>query len=388
MAFSSLVPRGVPLRLRVMAGVSTIEAVKLLLLLLLAGSALRGQTGANILLVVNRNSAVSSQIAAYYRPRRSIPVSNVCTLATTDDEEIYLNTYLTQIEAPIGNCLKKAGLTESVLYIVLTMGIPLKVDGMGGGMAREAASVDSELTLLYAKLKGEQFQRSGPIGNPFYMNADVPFRHPQFPIYLVTRLAAYDLDDVKAMIDRSLRAQNRGKFVIDLSGGGTQGGNAWLRSAATQLPPDRVVLDETSRVLYGQRDVIGYASWGSNDSSRRQRWLHNQWLPGAIATEFVSTSARTLKRPPDDWLYTAFGDTSHYWGGSPQGLTADFLHEGASGAAGNAYEPLLMGCARPDYVLPAYFKGRNLAESFYLGLPYVSWQGIVFGDPLCSLGKP
>jgi uncharacterized protein (TIGR03790 family) len=268
------------------------------------------------------------------------------------------------------------------------MGVPEKVDGMEGGMIREAASVDSELTLLYAKLRGESFQRSGPIKNPFYMKGDVPFRHPQFPIYLVTRLAAYDFRDVKAMIDHSIKAQNRGKFVIDLDGGGNRSGNAWLPAAATQLPPERVILDETNRVLYDQRDVIGYASWGSNDSNRKRRWLHYQWLPGAIATEFVSISARTLKRPPDEWLYTTFADTSHYWGGSPQGLTADFLHEGASGAAGNVYEPWLMGCARPDYVLPAYFRGRNLAESLYVGLPFVSWQGVVFGDQLCSLGRP
>ena len=359
-----------------------------LLLLLLLVPVSRAQTGANVLLVVNGNSAVSSQIGAYYRPRRSVPVANVCTLATAEDEEITLNTYLNQIETPIANCLKKGGLVESVLYIVLTMGVPLKVNGMGGGIVREAASVDSELTLLYAKLKGAQFQRTGPINNPFYMKRDAPFRHLQFAIYLVTRLAAYDLGDVKAMIDHSLKAQNRGRFVIDLDGGSNQGGNAWLRNAAKQLPGDRVILDDTSRVLYDQQDVIGYASWGSNDSNRKRRWLQYQWLPGAIATEFVSTSARTMKRPPDNWLYTTFEDTQHYWAGSPQGLTADFLHEGATGATGNAYEPLLAGCARPDYVLPSYFSGRNLAESFYLGLPFLSWQGIVFGDPLCSLGKP
>ncbi len=77
-----------------------------------------------------------------------------------------------------------------------------------------------------------------------------------------------------------------------------------------------------------------------------------------------------------------------FWAGSPQGLSADLIHEGATGASGNAYEPFLAGCARPDYVLPAYFEGRNLAESFYLGIPFLSWQGVVFGDPLCSLGKP
>jgi uncharacterized protein (TIGR03790 family) len=347
------------------------------------------QTGANVLLVVNGNSAISRQIAAYYRPRRSVPVSNVCTLAVTENEEIDWQTYLRQIETPVAGCLQRGRHTESVLYLVLTMGVPLKVGGSGGELlTRQSASVDSELALLYAKLKGTRFERPGPIRNPFFMQRDAPFRHPQFPIYLVTRLAAYDLADVRAMIDRSLAARNRGRFVLDLNNGGNKDGNNWLRNAATLLPRDRVVLDETEQVLYRQTDVIGYASWGSNDPHRTQRWLHNTWLPGAIATEYVSTSARTLRRPPDEWLYTSFKDTAHFWAGSPQGLTADFIHEGATGAEGNAYEPYLAGCARPDYVLPAYFEGRNLAESFYLGLPFLSWQGIVFGDPLCSLGKP
>src|ERR1035437_6848077 len=41
--------------------------------------------------------------------------------------------------------------------------------------------------------------------------------------------------------------------------------------------------------------------------------LNFQWLPGAIVTEYVSTSARTLKRPPDDWMFG--GDRQHYFGG-------------------------------------------------------------------------
>ena len=73
---------------------------------------------------------------------------------------------------------------------------------------------------------------------------------------------------------------------------------------------------------------------------------------------------------------------------SRQNLSADYLHEGATGVSGNVYEPFLTGCARPDYLLPAYFQGRTLADSYYLSLPYLSWQGIVLGDPLCSLGKP
>jgi len=106
------------------------------------------------------------------------------------------------------------------------------------------------------------------------------------------------------------------------------------------------------------------------------------------ATEYVSTSARTFTRPPDTWKYTTWQDKAHWFGGSPQGLSADLIHEGATGASGNVYEPFLAGCARPDYLLPAWYQGRNLADSYYISLVLLSWQGVVLGDPLCSLGKP
>jgi len=362
----------------------------LVLLLLLAAPFLQAQTGENVLLVVNRQDPLSRQIAEYYAPRRAVPAANICTLSTAPVEEISWKIYQEQIEQPVADCLTKAGLREKVLYIVTTAGVPLKVAGSAGSLAEaEQSSVDSELTLLYGKLKGAKFERKGALVNPFFGKRDVPFRHPQFPIYLVTRLAAYNWTDVKAMIDRSLAARNRGRVFLDLRSPDNDEGNNWLRDAATLLPRDRVSIDESIYVLYNMKEVIGYASWGSNDKNRKKRWLGFEWLPGAIATEYVSTNMRTLKQPPDSWTYsTSWSDAGQLWADSPQGLSADLIHEGATGASGNVYEPFVVGCARPDYVLPAYLEGRNLAESFYLGLQFLSWQGVVLGDPLCSLGKP
>lgn len=368
-----------------MVGIVTFTVVRFGLLFLLALGALQAQNGENILLVINRNDAISREIGDYYRPRRAVPVKNVCTIASTSDEEISWKVYEEQVERPIGDCLKKAGLVDKVLYIVTTLGVPLKVDGSGSGPMSERASVDSELSLLYGKLKGIQYPRVGGVPNPLFMRRDARFQHPAFPIYLVTRLAAYDLTDVKAMIDRSLAARNRGKFVIDLQSAKDEPGNNWLRTAAMLLPADRVVVDESTRVLYSQKQVIGYASWGSNDSARHERWLRFEWLPGAIAAEFVSTSARSFKRPPDAWKPTGWEDKEHYFAGSPQGLAADLIHEGATGASGNTYEPYLNNCIRPDYLLPAYAEGRNLAESYYLAMPALSWQGVILGDPLTAL---
>jgi len=361
---------------------------RLFLLLAAAISLLSAQTGENVLLVVNRGNAASREIGEYYRQKRGLPARNVCFIDTTAEETIDWRTYTREIEAPVADCLKKNGLTEKALYLATTLGVPLRIDGAGGNFqSSEHSSVDSDLSLLYAKLKGSEFPRAGVVPNPFYGKRDGSFQHPLFPIYLVTRLAAFDVADVKAMIDRSLAARNRGKFVIDLNSPGNNDGNAWLRAAALLLPKDRVILDETTNVLYGQRDVIGYASWGSNDDGRKQRYMNFQWLPGAVVTEYVSTNGRTMKRPADSWNLNLPGDSGQ-WFGSAQSLSADYIREGATGASGNVYEPFLGGCARPEYLLPAYASGRTLAESYYMALPFLSWQGIVLGDPLCVLKKP
>ena len=75
-----------------------------------------------------------------------------------------------------------------------------------------------------------------------------------------------------------------------------------------------------------------------------------------------------------------------WWKGSPQSLTADYLEEGASAATGHVGEPYLGYTPRPDLLFPAYLSGRNLAESFYLSIPALSWQNIIIGDPLMTLG--
>jgi uncharacterized protein (TIGR03790 family) len=349
---------------------------------------LLGQTPDSVLVIVNQPSALSRKIGEYYAERRHIPAANICRLNASMDEEISRTVFDDQIAHPIREYIRGHNLTEKILYIVTTAGVPLKVRG-NLGVSGEAASVDSELTLLYFDLHGRSHAIPAGIANPFFGKMNATFRHPDFPIYLVTRLAGFDFDDVKAIIDRALIARNRGKFVIDLKGSDNTQGNAWLLQAAQQLPRDRVVLDRSRDVLYHQSDVIAYASWGSNDPDRKERHLGFQWLPGAVMTEYVSTNARSFARPPDSWnIGGAWGDRKTSFDGSPQSLTADYIHDGVTGASGHVYEPYLPLTPRPNVLLPAYYHGRNLAESYYLAIPMLSWMNIVVGDPLCTLGKP
>lgn len=343
-----------------------------------------------MLIVVNDNSAVSRSIGDYYARRRAIPQENICHIRAPEEEDIAREQYNRLVAAPIAQCLRARGLVESVYYIVTTLGVPLRIPGDGNGLENDAASVDSELALLYLDMKrGAPHAVRGPIPNPFFGKKDVAFAHPQFPIYMVTRLAAYDFDGVKAIIDRSLQAANKGKFVIDEANKIANQGDQWLEDAAVFLPKDRVVLDETTKVIYDVSDVIGYASWGSNDTNRSRRFTGFHFLPGAIVTEFVSSDARTFKKPPDSWVPGHDWNTPSVWfAGTPQSMSADYLLEGATAVTGHVYEPYLILNPRPDLLLPAYYHGRNLAESFYLSIRSLSWMNVIIGDPLCSLGKP
>ncbi len=355
--------------------------------LTLAAGLSRAQGPANVLVVVNDNSSFSRSVADYYMRRRAIPVRNLCHIRAAERQDIDRATYDREVAAPIGACLTKNRAIQTTLYIVTTAGVPLRIEG-STGLGGNAASVDSELAALYYDLTtGKPHPVDGSLENPFFGRKDAAFSHPRFGMYLVTRLTAYDLEGAKRLIDQSLRAVNRGKFVID-AGPGDGEGNNWLRNAAIFLPPQRIVFDDTPEVLYNQNDVIGYASWGSNDGNRHRRFLGFHWLPGAIMTEYVSTNGRTFARPPENWNISNWFSKELFFYGSPQSLTADYILEGASGASGHVYEPYLRMTPRPDLLLPAYYQGRNLAESYYLAIPRLSWQNIVVGDPLCALGKP
>jgi uncharacterized protein (TIGR03790 family) len=354
--------------------------------LVMAGCAF-AQGPESVLLVMNKNVTMSREIGEYYSKRRLIPAENVCTIQSSSGDSINREIYNREVEGPVGACLEKLK-GKKIHYIVTTRGVPLRVTG-GQGMSGNAASVDSELAALYAKRLGRTPPLEGPLPNPFYRQLYSKFDQKRFAMYLVARLAAYDAATVKRMIDSGMTAVNKGNFVLDMKAGENENaGEKWLSDAALLLPQSRVVIDSGSDVLYNQQNVIGYAGWGSNDPNRRRRFLGFKWLPGSVATEFVSSNGRTFEKPPATWFYGKWEDHGTYFAGSPQSLAADYLDEGATAATGHSDEPFLQYTPRPDYLLPAYYSGRTLGESFYISIPALSWHNVLLGDPLCKLGPP
>lgn len=356
------------------------------------------QTGANVLLVINTASPASQQIGKEYAAARSIPDAQIVQVRTAVVDEIDRAVFEADIERPISETLTRGALQDQILYIVLTKDIPLRVRGTVG-ITGTVASVDSELALVYRKLLGVPVPPAGRIDNPYFaqdrpLTEAKPFSHATHDIYLVTRLDGYTVADVLALIKKGTSPVREGAFVLDQRANllGNRAGDSWLAQAAERLGAaglaDRVRLETSSTPAAATVPVLGYYSWGSNDTGITTRKPELTFAPGALAGMFVSTDARTLKEPPAEWKLGEWRNPKTHFGGSPQSLIGDLIRQGATGVAGHVAEPFLDGSARPQILFPAYVAGFNLAEAYYLSLPFLSWQNIIVGDPLCAPFRP
>lgn len=324
-------------------------------------------TYADVLVVVNDNSPISVQVGNYFTNARGIDAAHVVHLAAPTLETIDRATFEAAVRLPIEAFLVSNGLVQDINYIVTTKGVPLRIQGVDFGRA----SVDSELT----QILGPFADRIGGVGGTSNPIAGInhPFSRRTSGIYLVTRLTGYQFADIQALVDNASAAMgSRGRFVFDVDPGkesaGFETGNDWLQAAAgiTEAAGFVTVIDETNLFLAGETDVLGYASWGSNDDNVTNNAIPGfTWVPGALAETFVSTSARSFSAPP------VYG----------QSLIADLIAEGVTGAKGYVYEPFLTAIAQPDILFDYYTRGFNLADSYYMASHQIGWMDVVVGDP-------
>jgi hypothetical protein len=385
-----------------------------------------------VLVIANRNSPVSLRVAQYYMERRSIPHDHLFTLDLPDSslypslESIDYSTYKNHVEKPIRDFLHRRGLTDRIRYLVLTRGIPFRVQEVpshlaGGKYFTQTQSVDSTLAALDYRIPPIEFkdiefdEGKNPFGTltpNLYWRQTYPFEHHLTGGYLVTRLDGYSEADVRALVDRALtpRPLLKGSVLIDPQSDNESSDEPQVidifdpKSCNPQVTPrchplSKGMMESFSRdynndlrlstqfiktsfpqllvilappnTFATSRDLIGYASWGSNDKFFSLDSYRNlQFLPGAVADSAVSSSGRTffpIRR-----------------GG--QSLIADLIvsKEGVTGVRGYTDEPELQGLGSPLILFSNYFKGANLATAYYRSIRFVGWRDLVLGDPLAT----
>ncbi len=339
----------------------------------------------DVLLIVNDRSSASRDIADYFATRRGIPDRHIYHIDVDSSESMDSASFVT-LKWRLQDWMRSRNLVDSINYIVTTKGCPLRVTTVvqDGTVFGGLASFEDLLVLINGADSVRMLvPRSGFFANRYY-NATQRFRRDpvSLPMYLVTRLDAYTVDQVKSYI---LRAETPavlgdGLWMLDVAPSrdnpSYKVGNDWLRAAAAILMTKglNVYLDTTTVYIHDQKNVIGYGSWGSNDGSSgggEAAKPGNTWLNGSIAETSVSTSGRSFKPG------TSYG----------QSLIADWVAEGACGVKGYTNEPYLTSIAHYDILFDRYTSGWNMAESFFAASQLSAWRQVVIGDPKMKLGR-
>ncbi len=336
----------------------------------------------DVVVIVNSTDTMSVNIGNYFMQKRNIPSNNIIRLNITNNEEITPAQWAS-IRTQVEDSLAWKGLTAN--YLVTTKGVPLKVSYGGSLLSPDPrnASVDSELMLVNGP-SNSVIGGSAVLQHSYY-NKNQHFSSATFGFYLVTRLTGYTQADVFNLIDNSgpktYVSKSIGKFVLDAVPYSTGYGPS---SHNTNIPVIQGLLtsagwsnyfDTTTTYLQNKTNVLGYWSWGSNDVTANNGTAAipgNTWTKASIAETAVSTSARSFLPG------TSYG----------QSLVADWIAEGVTGMSGFVYEPLLFSVADPALLFSRYTNttaGYNLAESFYMASPTISWMQIVVGDPKSSI---
>lgn len=327
------------------------------------------EEASHVLVVENQASTDSVEIGNYYRDRRGVPKENVLVIQTVTTDNVPYADYVKDLEKPVREAVDRS--KTRIDYVVLTKGVPLRIDNDGGwGVDAFLGAMKLGISPI-TKPEADQIKRSV---NPFFLK-DEPFASNKFGgMLLVTRLDGESVADAKKLVDDSLAAKPvKGPFFFDQAGNRTDGGygafNKALGDADASLRAAgfKSALETTGAFVAPSEALIGYTSWGSNDSGFSEDTYHKlKFLPGAIAETFVSTSARSFAKLS---------------GGQSQ--ITDLIAQGVTGVKGYVSEPYTFALANPQVLFDRYTKGYNLAESFSMASLVVKWKDVVVGDPLC-----
>ncbi|MDX2482024.1 MAG: TIGR03790 family protein [Desulfuromusa sp.] len=377
-----------------------------------------------VLLIANQNSSSSIELAKYYRDQRQIPTDNLLIVAMTDQEDCSREEYQQKLLEPLRKFLaRRQG--APIRCLLLFYGIPLRVAApeLSPQQWRELEDLKHTKKQLDWQLKNRELtenqsqqrqQKSSQLGqqisqlhltdqraavdseislalkhsypldkwlpNPFF----VGFAKQQDSLLLnkdqvlfVARLDGPSPDIVRRVIDDSLFAEKaglQGQAYFDarwplpekqnLQGYALYDASIHKAARLAEKLSVMPVHLEQKEALFQSGEApkaalyCGWYSLGKYVDAF-------EWQRGSVGYHIASSEATTLKKKG-----------SQVW-------CKRMLEDGVAATIGPVAEPYVQGFPVPElffgFLLDGYY---TLAESYFLSIPYLSWQMVLIGDPL------
>ena len=357
-----------------------VEPVLVLALILFSFFQIQAQNYDDVAVIVNDNSTASIEIATYFKNARNIPEENIIHINCTTENTISPQEY-EEIANLIISEITNSEILPNINYLVTTKGIPVAIDknldptDICNGLCTE--SLDAKLTLLFSSLSGP----SNPqLLNPFFESTS-NFSRSAFDCFLVTRLDAYNKEEVFNYIDQT----QPNLVVSDI-------GNKTILLDVVYEEEEGIIAPYMVEPFFDAQTILVPQGWN----------VIVDTFPGNYSASIDHVMAYfTLGLFHDEidlnltWESNAFnglhfgGATSHFDNTleMPTYMLADLIQD--SGAAG--FAPIgdyFVSDFKPAPMLTAYFDTQNnfnLAESYYKGIRRLGAYMVVMGDPKVSI---
>ncbi|MBI5854928.1 MAG: TIGR03790 family protein [Nitrospirae bacterium] len=287
----------------------------LTLMVLVAPPASAELTADQVVVLANKASTDSLNVARHYVSRRGIPPSNLINVDVPTDETISREAYNAQLVRPLREALIKQGLATKARVLVTTFGIPLRVQAPPTSPTEATWVKDAEERRNYARFALEQSRerlaRIAPAGTaPASTKQNPPGGEDLFEALVqdVTHALREAGTRIQAQKEKASKAQ-LDQWTNDLAKVAAQlGGQATLVQAlqpSGQAMPDqaRAQLDRMRQQIALIPHVIQALNESPSDANRRRTYRLTEQAFGQVGV------ARLAAEEIDSYRY-AEGDAS------------------------------------------------------------------------------
>jgi uncharacterized protein (TIGR03790 family) len=340
----------------------------LTVLLMAARCAWAGDSGLNVIVVVNQNSSRSLQLGNDYCERRGVPPQNLLRMTgwtggAVSWQQGDFDSYLLN---PLLAMVSSRGLTNQAQIVLLSMDIPYRV-----------INGDSENSTTSALFYG--FKTTPPTAPTCFLADDSTnsYSYSELPFALAEPATA----STNAFLAVMLTDTNLAQAESTLERGA---------ASDSSFPPQTAYLEKTSDDLRNVRFIL----FDNAIQECRARGDNAVIRTNSDSTSFtdalgLDTGLADFSVPTNAFVPGAVADSLTSFGGNildPNGQTTllAFLEAGASGSYGTVVEPCNYTYKFPDPMVYFYQnRGFCFAECYYQSLanPY---EGLIVGEPLAS----
>jgi uncharacterized protein (TIGR03790 family) len=346
----------------------------LMALLIFLPRAWAGESGLNVIVVVNQNSSNSLQLGNDYCERRGVPPQNLLRMTN------WMGGSITWQQSDFDNCLlnpllsmiSSHGLTNQAQIVLLSMNIPYRV------IASDGQSENSTTSALFYGIKTDTAPPDGlPDSCSLPVDSTNSYSYSELPFALAPPGTAVTNSFLAVMLTDTNLAEAEATLLKGESSDGT-------------LPAETVYLEKTSDNTRNVRFLL-FDNAIQESRARGDNFLQRTNSDSTAMTNVLGldTGLADFSLEENTFVPGAVADSLTSFGGfilenSGQTPLLAFLEAGASASYGTVVEPCNYTYKFPDPMVYFYQdRGFCLAESYYqsLATPY---QGLIVGEPLAA----